>query len=90
MGEVEAWALVSKACRNGYYHAEEEFNKLPKTVQTTIGSPRMIREWSTLDESTLESVIASNFMRAYKVTQTREAEYQALPENERRLLESGQ
>ena len=89
LSEVEAWGLVSKACQNGYYGAEEEFNKLPKTIQATIGSPRQIREWSMLDTATLESVIASNFMRAYKIMETRETEYAALPEKEKRLLPDG-
>ena len=29
MGEGRAWELVYKALQNGYYGAEEEYNKLP-------------------------------------------------------------
>ena len=86
MSEIEAWGLVSKACRNGYYGAEEEYAKLPEDIQRTIGSPAQIREWSMLDEDVLESVIASNFQRAYRVTQTRRQEYEALPSKSRALL----
>lgn len=79
MGEVEAWGLVSKACRNGYYGAEEEFAKLPEQIQKVLGSPRQLRDWAMLDEDTLESVIASNFQRAFRARQKSDAEFAALP-----------
>lgn len=89
MGEVEAWGLVSKACRNGYYGSEEEFAKLPEAIQRVIGSPRQLRDWSMLDEDTLESVIASNFQRAFRARQKSEAEFAALPGTKRELLTDG-
>jgi hypothetical protein len=90
MGEVEAWGLVSRACRNGYYGSEEEFAKLPEDIQRTIGSPSQLRDWSMLDESTLESVIASNFQRAYRVSQARTREYEALPGAYKPMLTEGE
>lgn len=89
MSEVEAWGLVSRACRNGYYGAEEEFAKLPPTIQRVIGSPRQLHDWALLDEDVLESVIGSNFQRAYRVMEMREAEQAALPANDRGLLTDG-
>lgn len=89
MSEVEAWGLVSKACRNGYYGSVEEFEKLPPIIQRVVGSPRQLHDWSMLDVDTLESVIASNFQRAYRVMEMREAERAALPENDRGLLTDG-
>lgn len=86
MGEVEAWGLVSKACRNGYYGAEEEFAKLPPPIQRVIGSSQQIHDWAMLDEDTLESVIASNFQRAYRVIAEKENAFAALPEAQRRML----
>lgn len=86
MGEGEAWSLVSRACRNAYYHADEEFRKLPEDIQQTLGSASQLRDWSLLDEATLQSVIASNFQRAYRTTQTRRAELAALPANQQKLL----
>ena len=86
MGEIEAWSLVSRACRNAYYHADEEFRKLPEDIQQTLGSPSQLRDWSLLDEATLQSVIASNFQRAFRTTQTRRAELAALPANNQKLL----
>ena len=89
IGEVEAWGLVSKACRNGYYGAEEEFKKLPPMIQRVVGSPSQLRDWSMLDEQSLETVIASNFQRAYRIMESRETEYAALPETKRELLTDG-
>lgn len=86
MGELEAWGLVARACQNGYYHADEEFAKLPEDIQQTLGSPSQLRDWAMLDEATLHSVIASNFQRAYKVVQARRAELAALPANNQKLL----
>ena len=70
LNEMTAWALVSKALRNGYYGAEEEFNKLPEIVQQTLGSPAQLRVWAA-DEHFNESVVSSNFMRAYNITKSR-------------------
>ncbi len=77
--EQKAWALVSKACRNGYYGYRTEFEKLPPAVQKTVGTPEQIQAWSLMDSETLESVVASNFMRSFRVVQSREKELNSLP-----------
>ena len=77
--EGEAWALVSKACSNGLYGYKEEFAKLPKVVQKAIGEPEQLREWAMVDVETLQTVVASNFQRSYKITQKRETFIQSLP-----------
>lgn len=65
--ELDAWNMVSKALRNGYYGAEKEFAKLPPIVQEAVGSPSNIRNWSQADLESVESVISSNFMRTYRI-----------------------
>lgn len=79
MTELEAWGLVQKALRNGYYGAQEEFDKLPPVVQRLVGSPNQLREWSLMDSETVSSVVASNFQRSYKVRAAKEREFLALP-----------
>lgn len=86
MTEQEAWALVAKACRNGYYHAQAEFDKLPALCQQIVGGPSMLREWSMMDTDELQSVVASNFQRSYRVRAEREREYGKLPGNLRALM----
>lgn len=86
MSEVEAWGLVSKALKNGYYGAEEEFEKLPKVVQRAIGSSDRLREWSQVDERTVQTVISSNFMRSYTAKLKHEQEYAQLPNDVKQLI----
>ena len=87
ISETEAWALVSKACTNGIYGYEMEFAKLPPTVQAAVGRPEQLREWAMMDVETVQSVVASNFMRGFKTAQKRERETALLPESVKVLLE---
>lgn len=83
--ETEAWALVSKACRNSN-RAKEEFAKLPPEVQEAVGSYEMLKTWGMMDEDEVESVIASNFMRSYRVHVKRKQEMALVPAEIKELL----
>ena len=87
LGEVEAWGLVKRAVKNGYYHSREEFDRLPETVQAAIGHHEVLREWSQVDVDDVETVVGSNFMRAYRAKQKQAKELGALPGDVRRLIE---
>lgn len=87
LNEMEAWSLVSKALRNGYYGAVEEFNKLPPLVQKAVGSPDNLRNWSQTDVKAIETVIQSNFMRSYAAIVKREYEIKKMPADVRTLIE---
>jgi hypothetical protein len=87
LNEMEAWALVSKAIRNGYYGAETEFAKLPEMVQKAIGQPSQLRQWAHSDMESIETVIQSNFMRSYRMVVKREKEVQRMPSDVRMLIE---
>ena len=86
MTELEAWGLVQKALRNGYYGAKEEFDKLPPVVQRLVGSPNQLREWSQMDSETISSVVASNFQRSYKARAANEREFLALPSDVKQTM----
>lgn len=88
LNEMEAWALVSKALRNGYYGAEEEFEKLPAVVQKAVGSPANLRNWSQTDMGSVENVIQSNFLRTYRTVVERDKEYQKMPASVRLIIEN--
>lgn len=77
--EGEAWQLVNKALKNGYYGAAQEFTKLPPLVQKAVGAPSQLRDWSLMDTDTVQSVVASNFMRCYRIMQARDDEDRRLP-----------
>lgn len=88
MGEAEAWALVKRACSNGIYGAQAEFDALPLPIRQIVGSPSQLREWAMVDGGEFNTVVASNFQRAYRVHAQRERDYMALPPDIRELADS--
>ena len=86
--ELEAWSLVSKALRNGYYGAEEEFAKLPELVQKAVGNPSNLRQWSQTDIESIENVIQSNFLRTYRSVVKRAEEVQKMPSDIKALIQA--
>lgn len=88
LNEMEAWLLVSRALRNGYYGAVEEFNKLPPLVQKAVGSPDNLRNWALTDSKSIENVVQSNFMRTYRAVVNRAKEFQKMPKDIKALIES--
>lgn len=87
LSETEAWAMVSKAISNGIYGYEKEFAALPPEVQVAVGSQNQLREWAMMDVETVQSVVASNFMRGYKTVQRRERETAMIPDSVKALLD---
>lgn len=79
MTEQEAWGLVLKAIRDSGYRAREEFEALPPLLRSLVGSPRQLRDWGMMDEDTVQSVVASNFMRSYRARAKYQADFEALP-----------
>lgn len=88
LNESEAWGLVSKAIRNGYYGAVEEFSKLPPLVQKAVGTPDNLRNWSQTNLESVETVIQSNFLRSYRVEEQRAAEISKMPSDIKTMIEN--
>ncbi len=104
MTEMEAWQLVRKAIRgatmdassrkmiNGVLDertsAERNFEALPPVLQRLAGSPGQLAEWEKLDDSQIETVLQSNFIRSYTARTRREKEFDSLPNAVRRLMQS--
>lgn len=86
LSEVDAWALVERASRNGLHHSKEEFDKLPPEVQRAVGGPEQLKAWAMMDTATVNSVVASNFRKSYAIAQEREKQNAMLPENVREML----
>lgn len=83
----QAWVLVMRAIGNSGYHAKEEFDKLPASVQKCVGGHEMLRSWAMAeDDGATISVARSVFIRAYDREIERNEEYANLPENVRKLL----
>lgn len=81
ISEMEAWNMVYKAVSNSYYNSQAEFEKLPKQIQAAIGHHKILKEWSTMDISTFQSVVQSNFMRSYRAKQETSEEYTMIPDS---------
>lgn len=84
--ESTAWMLVSKACRNGLYGSRQEFDKLPEEVKQIVGSPEQLKQWAAMDAEVVESVVASNFKKAFRVQAERNKEIAKLPQNMREAI----
>ena len=78
MTELEAWKLVKQALSRSGWYADEEFTKLPPTIQKLV-SPQMLHEWALADTSEVDTVIASNFMRSYRARVKDDREEKLLP-----------
>ena len=81
MTEQQAWGLVYKACCKAAYNAVEAFRELPPVCQQVVGSPEMLHDWAMMDADDVQTVIASNFMRSYKVRAAQARDYEKLPSN---------
>lgn len=88
MSEQDAWELVTNALCNSSYGSEEEFSKLPADVQRAVGSPNMLKSWATVNIGELQTVIASNFKRDYRVIVAQKKELAKIPEAVKRLVET--
>ncbi len=88
MNALEAWSLVRTALRNSGYGSQEEFAKLPKTVQKAVGSPENLREMSQLDVDQVETVEQSHFIKAYNAALMQERDDAKIPPATKRLIET--
>lgn len=77
--DLEAWRQVRQAISDSIYGSAEEFAKLPSALQGLVGTPGQLAQWARMDEQTVESVVASNWMRAYRAKEQAQREASALP-----------
>lgn len=77
MTEQEAWRLVAKAVNTA--DVERSFAALPPEVQQAVGSPVQLAEWGRMEETTFQSVVASNFQRAFRSRSQQQREQDKLP-----------
>lgn len=87
LNEMEAWALVSKAIRNGTYNSVKEYAKLPQAVQKAVGLPDQLRIWA-MDENYNEEVVMSQFQRCYRSELKRQEEFQKMPSDVQRIIQN--
>lgn len=88
MTEVEAWQIVSRAVRNSGYmeNAKAEHEKLPELIKRMV-KPEQLREWALQDAASLQTVVASNFMRSFREKSMQAERYEMLPADVRKAIE---
>ena len=84
--ENGVWALVSKAISNGIYGYAEEYVKLPIDVQKAVGEAEQLKRWAMMPVDEVQSVVASNFQRSFRVHAQRSRELAAMPKQVRELI----
>lgn len=84
--DLEAWSLVANAIRNSSYNSIEEFEKLPEIVQRAVGQPTVLRQWA-LDEKFNEGVAREDFLKVYRIENTRQMEFERMPKQVRQLID---
>ena len=87
LSEQEAWGIVFGKLSNCIYNSQEQFESLPPVIKQVVGSPSQLYEWALMDTNTLQSVVASNFMRSYKARAASHREYSKLPADVRNFAE---
>ena len=75
----EAWNLVKLALKNSIYNSKREFSKLPKDIQSCVGSADALKNWAMNDTNTVDTVIASNFQKNYRSKAQKHKELDMLP-----------
>lgn len=62
--DAELFALIEKACKNGYYGHKEEFEKLPKECQRWLGSSETLKSFAQMPEKDIASVVRGEFLKS--------------------------
>lgn len=84
---AELWQMIKKAASNGYYGAQEEYDKLPTVLQRWLGSPNALRELSRIDIETFNTVTHGQFMKQINIIKAREEfDRKMFPEMRNKLI----
>lgn len=105
LSEMEAWAQVREAIRGasmekwsrilhadgtvGKTSAERNFDALPPIVRQVVATPSQLAEWEGLNDSEINTVIQSNFMRSYRARLQDAKAMAVLPDDLRKIKGAG-
>lgn len=81
MTAQDAWSIVAKAAAGNL-----KWEDIPPNVRKAIGSAAVLNEWRMMDSEAFHSVVYSNFIKAYKIIEDREATTAKLPGSVRKML----
>ena len=81
---MDAWNEVKKAI--SFYDARKTFSTLPELSRRIVGSPNQLREWALMEMETINTVVQSNFLKAYRAKEASYLAQKALPEDVQKLV----
>lgn len=81
---MDAWNAVRKAI--SFYNAKQNFDALPELARQIVGSASQLKCWAVMEAEDVNTVVQSNFLKAYRAKEKSFLEQQALPENVKQLL----
>ena len=67
---MEAWNQVRKAI--SYYNSKQNFDALPELAKKIVGSANQLRDWAVMDSEDVNTVVQSNFLKAYRAKEVQE------------------
>ena len=76
---LEAWNDIWVTLEDHRWRYKEAFETLPTIVKGIIRSPSTLESWARMDRQSTETVVASNFQKAYKERVKEKQDYDALP-----------
>ena len=85
MSEQEAWNTLYKAICNSGYNAQYEYDHLPSEIKP-LCTPSQLRELGMMNIETLNTVVASNFMRSFKAKEKQRTDYAKLPNETKNMI----
>jgi hypothetical protein len=86
MCEEEAWLYIEDAMRNGIYGSVKEFNNLPSECQRIVGNPDRLRNWAMMDIEEVQTVVHSNFLKAFRNQQEQDKTRNAISFSENLMI----
>ena len=84
---TDLWEKFLIAIRNGIYGAEDEFKKLPKSVQRFVGGPEQLQDIAHLDSETIHSVVKGQFLKQIEYIKQSIKEQELMSPQTRKILE---
>ena len=86
VSDSDLWNCLLKAIRNGYYGAQEEFQRLPEIVKDFVKSPIQLKELSEMDSSVINSVVKGQFLKQIENLKERAKFQQTMLPQTKRIL----
>lgn len=86
LNEYEAWAIVLEALKESRWDSEKEFEKLPEKIKKAVGNANNLYEWAWIEDSSLSTVVASNFYKSYRKVKEDDFKIAALPNSMKQQL----